>query len=92
MGWLLTLLLAVPQVEGTVQVEMWFSRESYCTFAQAKFTEQPMYSLPKGLNQGTGRTPVTVTGSSCRELGPEEANRVPAHMRTKATPEADTGF
>lgn len=92
MGWLLTLLLAVPQIEGTVQVEMWFSRESYCTFAQAKFTEQPMYSLPKGPKQDTVRTPVAVTDSTCRELGSGEANRVPPHMRAQATPEADTGF
>jgi hypothetical protein len=89
MGWLLTLLLAVPQVEGTVQVEMWFSRESYCTFAQSKFTEQPMYSL----KQGAARTAVTVTDSSCRELGPGDANRVPSHMRGRgATPQADSGF
>lgn len=92
MGWLLTLMLAVPQVEGTVQVEMWFSRESYCTFARSKFTEQPMYSLPRGSKQGAVRTPVTVTGSTCRELGPGEANRMPPHMRAQATPEADTGF
>lgn len=89
MGWLLTLMLAVPQVDGTVQVEMWFSRESYCTFAQAKFTEQPMYNL----TEGAVRRAVTVTDSNCRELGPEEANRVPSHMRARrTTPEADTGF
>ena len=88
MGWLLTLLLAVPQVEGTVQVEMWFSRESYCTFVQSKFTEQPMYSL----TQGAPRVPVTVKDSTCRELGPEETNRAPAHMRPQTTPQADTGF
>jgi hypothetical protein len=89
MGWLLTLLLAVPQVDGPVQVEMWFSRESYCTFAAEKFTEQPMYSLTRD----AGRAAVAVSQSTCRELGPEEANRVPPHMRDRLlSPEADTGF
>lgn len=89
MGWLLTLFLAVPQVDGTVQVEMWFSRESYCSFARKKFTEQPMYSLGKG----TPRVPVTVTDSTCRELGPDDGDRVPAHMRAQTQPPtAGTGF
>lgn len=89
MGWLLTLLLALPQAEAPVRVEMWFSRESYCTFAAKKFTEQPMYS------QATGqpRMPVNVTDSSCRELGPNEIDRVPPHMRDRvAKPDTDTGF
>lgn len=82
MGWLLTLLLAVPQVDGAIQVEMWFSRESYCTFAQAKFMEQPMYSI----GEGAPRRPVKVTDSSCRELGPKDGDRIPPHMRAQAVP------
>ena len=89
MGWLLTLMLSVPQMADPVQVEMWFSRESYCTFAAEKFTEQPMHSLAKD----QPRLPVKVTGHSCRELGPQEINRVPPHMReASSTPEVGAGF
>lgn len=90
MGWLLTLLLAVPQVDGPVHVEMWFSRESYCTFARNKFTEQPMFSL----SEDGPRVPIKIKDSGCRELGPKEADRIPPHMRDRyaAQPEVNSGF
>lgn len=87
MGWLLTLMLAVPQVDGPLQIEMWFSRETYCSFAADKFAEQPMFALPPGQPKAS----VRVISSTCRELRAEEANRVPPHMRP-TSPETDTGF
>lgn len=77
MGWLLTLFLTLPSVDGPVRVEMWFSRESYCAFAREKFAEQPMVRIaPDGR-----AVPVRLTGTSCRELAADEADRVPPHLR-----------
>ncbi len=77
MGWLLTLFLALPQVDGQVQVDMWFSKKSYCTFAQEKFTEQPIYRIMAGGERRAGQ----VKETKCRALGPEDTHRIPPHMR-----------
>ncbi len=59
---------------------MWFSRESYCTFAQEKFQENLMRHVLPG-----GRVAVVrVTRSACRELAPGEADLIPEHMRGAA--------
>ena len=79
MGWLLTLWLALPPMAGEVEVRMWFSRESYCTFAEEKLRENPMRRvLPDGA-EGAAK----VTRSQCRELRPGEANLIPEHMRDR---------
>jgi len=77
MGWLLTLFLTMPQVDGPVRVEMWFSRESYCTFARAKFSEQPMVRIAADGR----RLPVRLKEATCRELSAGEADRVPPSLR-----------
>ena len=41
MGWLLTAVLSLPLTGSDIEVRMWFSKESYCTFAIEKFTEKP---------------------------------------------------
>lgn len=77
MGWLLTLWLALPPMAGEIEVRMWFSRESYCSFAEEKFRENPIRRvLPDG-----GEDPAKVTRSQCRELRPGEAGLIPEHMR-----------
>lgn len=77
MGWLLTLLLAFPQVNDPVRVEMWFSREMYCTLAREKFAEQPMVRIgPDGR-----QAPVGLRSATCRELDDSESRYVPRHMR-----------
>lgn len=79
MGWLLTLMLSLPQVSDPIEVQMWFSRERYCTFAQEKFAEHP---LRQRLPDGT-----TVLGavkdSHCRELEDHETALIPEHMRSE---------
>jgi len=77
MGWLLSIWLSLPLVNNDVEFRMWFSRESYCTFAQAKFTENPVrLSSPNGPD-GEAK----VTRSSCRKLRDGEAHLIPKHMR-----------
>ena len=78
MGWLLSIWLALPPVPGEVEVRMWFSRESYCTFAEEKFTENPMrLVLPDG-SKGEAK----VARSRCRPLAKDEAELIPPHMRS----------
>ena len=77
MGWLLTLWLGLPLVESDVEVQMWFSRESYCRFAHEKFTEKPMmHTLADGR-----RAEARVKRWQCRKLRDDEARLVPRHMR-----------
>ncbi len=82
MGWLLTIVLAMPLSSGDVEFRMWFSKESYCTFAIEKFSEKPfMQRLPDG-----GEAPGAVKRATCRELGNDEDALVPEHLRWKVKP------
>jgi len=77
MGWLLSIWMFLPLVNSDVEFRMWFSRESYCTFAQAKFTENPvMHSTLAGPDAAA-----KITKSSCRKLRDDEAHLIPKHMR-----------
>ncbi len=77
MGWLLTLWLSLPPLAGAVEIRMWFSRESYCTFAEDKFRENPMRRVLPGGGEGAAE----VARSECRALRPGEAHLIPEHMR-----------
>lgn len=75
MGWLLTLWLALPLAHSEVEVRMWFSRESYCRFAEEKFRERPIRHMVVGEDGSSATAPVL--GSECRRLGPDESEFVP---------------
>ena len=77
MGWLLTLMMALPQVEKPVEVQMWFSRQSYCTFAQEKFGEHPLRQVLADGSAVLGQ----VVDSTCRPLKDHETALIPEHMR-----------
>jgi len=81
MGWLLTLMLSLPQVSEPVEVQMWFSRERYCTFAQEKFGEHPLRQV---LSDGTAVFG-SVSESNCRPLEDDEVALIPEHMRDEVT-------
>lgn len=82
MGWLLTLVLSMPLSAGDVELRMWFSKESYCTFAIEKFTEKPFRQrLPDG-----SEAPGAVKSANCRELGENEQALVPEHLLWKVKP------
>lgn len=82
MGWILTIVLGLPLTNSDVEINMWFSKESYCTFAIEKFTEKPFtHKLPDG-NTASGEA----KSASCRELTNEEAALVPEHLRWKTKP------
>lgn len=82
MGWLLSVVLSLPLVGGDTEVQMWFSKESYCTFAIDKFTEKPFVQrLPDG-SEATGR----IKSAKCRELKPDEEALVPAQLLWKVKP------
>jgi hypothetical protein len=82
MGWLLTIVLGLPLTNSDVEINMWFSKESYCIFAVEKFTEKPFtHKVPDG-TVATGEA----KSASCRELTNEEAAIVPEHLRWKTKP------
>ena len=79
MGWLLTIILGLPLTNSDVEIHMWFSKESYCTFAIEKFTEKPFtHRLPDG-SDAVGEA----KSATCRELTKDEAALVPEHLRWK---------
>ena len=79
MGWLLTAVLSLPLTGSDIEVRMWFSKESYCTFAIEKFTEKPFRERRA---DGTVREG-EITSATCREFGPDEQALVPEHLRWK---------
>ncbi|MBO6520673.1 MAG: hypothetical protein JJ900_07985 [Rhodospirillales bacterium] len=82
MGWLLTIVLAMPLTTDDVEFRMWFSKESYCTFAIEKFSEKPfMQRLPDG-----NEAPGMLKSATCRELGKDEKAMVPDHLVWKVNP------
>lgn len=82
MGWLLTIVLGLPLTNSDVEINMWFSKESYCTFAIEKFTEKPFtHKLPNGMTAiGESKS------ATCRELSEEETALVPDHLRWRTKP------
>ena len=82
MGWLLTTVLGRPLVGSDVEINMWFSKESYCTFAIEKITEKPfVHKLPSG--QASTDAAISAT---YRELGEDEEALVAEHLRRKTKP------
>jgi len=77
MGWLLTIWLSLPLTEGDLELNMWFSRESYCTFAQEKFLENPIHQTLADGRQADA----SVIDSGCRKLDDNETALIPEHMR-----------
>lgn len=79
MGWLLTIILALPPAGEQIEVRMWFSQQSYCTFAEEKFLENPIVAAAAdgGPRLGTAE----VLRSGCRRLDDDELHLVPEHMR-----------
>lgn len=82
MGWLLSIVLSMPLQADDVEFRMWFSKESYCSFAIEKFSEKPfMQRLPDG-----AELPGAVKSATCRELGEHEDALVPEHLRWNVKP------
>ncbi len=79
MGWLLTLILALPQGGANVEFGMWFSQKSYCEFAVEKFSEQP-YRIKFIDGRSASGKPLDL---SCRELQPDELHLIPQHLQYK---------
>jgi len=79
MGWLLTIVLAMPITADDVEIRMWFSKESYCTFAIEKFGEKPFVQK---LADGS-EAPGNIKQASCRELDDNEKALVPKHLLWK---------
>jgi len=82
MGWLLTIVLSMPLTQGDVEFRMWFSKESYCTFAIEKFSEKPFMQI---LEDGS-EMPGGVKSATCRALSKHEEALVPEHLRWKTKP------
>ena len=82
MGWLLSLVMAMPLGAGDIEMKMWFSKQSYCTFAIEKFSETPFIAH---LDDGR-KAPGAVKSAACRELGKDEQALVPEHLRWKVKP------
>ena len=82
MGWLLTAVLALPLSGSDVEVQMWFSKQQYCTFAIEKFTEKPFVQRLENGREATGQ----IKSAVCRELGKDEEAHVPEHLRWKVKP------
>ena len=82
MGWLLTVVLAMPIAGGDMEFQMWFSKESYCTLAIEKFAEKPFTQrLPDGRE-----APGDIKSATCRELAENEQALVPEHLLWKVKP------
>lgn len=82
MGWLLTIVLVMPLTTDDVEFRMWFSKQSYCTFAIEKFSEKPFVQrLPDG-SEAKGE----LKSATCRELGKDEQALVPEHLVWKVKP------
>jgi hypothetical protein len=82
MGWLLTLVLSMPLSADDVELRMWFSKESYCTFAIEKFTEKPFKQRLASGAEAQG----SVKSATCRELDENEQALVPDHLLWKVKP------
>lgn len=82
MGWLLTIVLAMPLTTGDVEFRMWFSKESYCTFAIEKFSEKPFTQRLADGRQASGE----IKSATCRELSKDEQALVPEHLMWKVKP------
>lgn len=78
MGWLLTIILALPPADERIEMRMWFSQQSYCTFAEEKFLENPIVAAAGG---GRPLGTADVVRSGCRRLTDDELRLVPEHMR-----------
>lgn len=79
MGYLLSIVLTLPLTNSDIELNMWFSRESYCTLAIEKFTEKPfLHTLPDGTS-ASGE----IRSADCRELSKDEATLVPDHLKWK---------
>ena len=82
MGWLLSVVLALPLTGSDVELKMWFSKENYCSFAIEKFTEKPFVQvLPDG-TEAKGE----IKSAECRELSDDEEALVPEHLLWKVKP------
>lgn len=82
MGWLPTIVLAMPLTAGDMEFRVWFSKQSYCTFAIEKFSEKPFTQrLPDGC-QAAGE----IRSVACRELDKDEPALVPEHLMWKVKP------
>lgn len=81
MGWLLTIVLALPPAGEHIEVRMWFSQQSYCTFAEEKFRENPIVAAATDGAPHPGTAEVVRSG--CRPLDDDERHLVPEHMRAK---------
>lgn len=81
MGWLLTIILALPPAGERLEVRMWFSQQSYCTFAEEKFLENPIIAASPGGGRPLGTAEVAASG--CRPLERSELDLVPEHMRAE---------
>lgn len=79
MGWLLTIVLAMPMTADDVEFRMWFSRESYCSLAIEKFGEKAFTQHLSDGREAEGR----IKSATCRELGKDEQALVPEHLLWK---------
>lgn len=79
MGWLLTIVLAMPVTAENVEFRMWFSKESYCTFAIEKFGEKPFVQILDDGSEAAGN----IKQATCRELSDDEKALVPKHLQWK---------
>lgn len=82
MGWLLTIVLAMPMTADDVEFRMWFSRESYCTLAIEKFGEKAFTQKLADGREAKGH----VKSANCRELSRDEQALVPDHLLWKVQP------
>ncbi len=79
MGYLLTIVLALPLTSSNIELNMWFSKQSYCNLAIEKFTEKPFTHRMADGTEALG----DVASANCRELSKDEAALVPEHLKWK---------